>query len=466
MVEGALIKREPFGPGSWGTFFEEVSANLRFTYRKRAYSLEEILKLISDSTSAEVRSSLLQILDKGLAGPFEMYMAQALYVTAGSHALEVSERGYTHPMEPAQKDNMLDEATVRALHDAVMDHVVPIARRFYRLKAKMLGLRRLAWSDRNAPISFKTETRIPFEKAQGIVLDAYQSFDHTMGALVRGLFSNKRIDASVSSAKQSGAFNWSAVLPKHGPTSFVFLQYLGTGRSVMTLAHELGHAVHGLLAGETHGLLSSHTPLVYAEMASVFGERLVFEALKTEYRLAGDDAGYLSLLFSKIDDMMNTVLRQISFSNFERRLHGMDVAYRVWGDFAKRSADELSALWMDVTYEMYGKPGDVFTYEHTKRLWSYVSHFHRPFYVYSYAFGELLTHSLYAKRGRYADTFASLYLDVLRAGGTKDVKTLLRPFAIDPTEAGFWKQGITSGIESMVCEAEERSTFFLKKRRR
>lgn len=462
-IEEALIKREPFGPGSWGTFFEEVSAQMRFRHASRVYGLEEILKMMSESRSALLRSRLLQVLNQGLAGSFEQYMAQALYMVVGSHGLEVVDRGYKHPMEPSQKENMLTDATVTSLHDAVVAYMAPLARRFYRLKAKMLGIRRLAWSDRNAPVVFHADTYIPFEKARHIVQDAYHAFSPILGGLVKDMFDKKRVDVTVSKHKQSGAFNWSVVLPDHGPTSFVFLQHFGTSRSVMTLAHELGHAVHGLLAGEAQGALSGHAPLAYAETASVFGERLVFEALKSEYQAAGDDKGYLSLLFSKIDDVMNTVLRQISFSNFERRLHGMDAAYTVWGEPIKRSAEELSSLWMDVTRECYGPAGDVFSYAHADKLWSYISHFHRPFYVYSYACGELLTHSLYAKRQKLLHTFSAQYVEVLRAGGTKDMRTLLQPFGVNPTDVDFWKQGIMSGIESMIVEAEERARAFLKK---
>jgi oligoendopeptidase F len=216
----------------------------------------------------------------------------------------------------------------------------------------------------------------------------------------------------------------------------------------MTLAHELGHGVHGLLAGAAVGSLMQHAPMAYAETASVFGEMTTFTHLRSRLEASGDTKALLALLMGKIDDMLNTAVRQIGFSNFERRVHGAG---------RRLSPEELDAIWMETLHELYGAPGDVFTYENVERLWTYVSHFHRPFYVYAYAFGELLTQSLYAKQGELGDRFEPLYLDLLSSGETRDVLQLMQPFGFDPRTEEFWRAGIDVSLGALVAEAERLS---------
>ena len=232
------------------------------------------------------------------------------------------------------------------------------------------------------------------------------------------------------------------------------MNYLGSNRDVMTLAHELGHGVHGLLAGEAQGPLMANAPTAYAETASGFGEMTTFNFLKSELKKENNTKALLALIMEKIDENINTVVRQIHFSNFERRLHGMDAGYKTWQEPKKLSPDVLDAIWLETAQEFYGKDGEIFTYENAEHLWSYISHFHRPFYVYGYAFGELLTQSLYAQQSRLGDRFEPLYLDLLRSGGTKDVVELLAPFDLDPTKKDFWENGICIGLGAMVEEAE------------
>jgi oligoendopeptidase F len=215
--------------------------------------------------------------------------------------------------------------------------------------------------------------------------------------------------------------------------------------------------VHGILAGEAQGPLMFHAPIAYCETASVFGEMTAFTFLKNRLSQAGDRNSLLSLIMSKIDSMLNTVVRQIGFSNFERRLHGMDESYTTWTEPRKRSVEELDAIWLKTAQELYGEDGDVFSYEDTEHLWAYISHFHSPFYVYGYAFGELLTQSLFAQQGRLGAKFEPLYLDLLRSGATKDVVQLLAPFDLDARSETFWNAGIAGSLGALIEEAEEMS---------
>jgi oligoendopeptidase F len=226
---------------------------------------------------------------------------------------------------------------------------------------------------------------------------------------------------------------------------------------VMTLAHELGHGVHGILAGEAQGPLMFHAPIAYCETASVFGEMTTFAYLKERLARTRDTKSLLALIMGKIDKMLNTIVRQIGFSNFERRLHGMDDCYASWAEPRKRSVEELDALWLSTAEELYGRQGEIFTYNDIGHLWAYIPHFHSPFYVYGYAFGELLTQSLFAQRHRLGPRFEPLYLDLLRSGSTKDVVALLEPFGLDARNDAFWREGISQGLGALIAEAEEMS---------
>jgi oligoendopeptidase F len=252
------------------------------------------------------------------------------------------------------------------------------------------------------------------------------------------------IDAPPYPGKTGGAYNFSVLLPGGETRSYNFLNYMGSPRDVMTVAHELGHGVHGMLAAEAQGVLMYQAPMAYAETASIFGEMTTFRYLleRTE-----SDEQRLALLMGKCSDHMNTVVRQISFSNFERKIH----AERRTG---KLTAEDYDAAWMDVTRAFYGPDGELFTYEHAQNLWAYVTHFLRPFYVYAYAFGELFTQSLYAVQGELGERFEGMYLELLRAGGSKDAVELMAPFGLDPRDPQFWRRGIAGSVQTWLDEAE------------
>ena len=456
-VESALVKRSPFDSSSWSDFFDEVEADLNFEFRGASKNLTEMMHLIAESKDAAERAEALQCVNGGLAGPFAKYAAQTLYMVAGLKAVEDKERGYAHPMDFRNKANRIPDSVVTVLHNAVTTLGGTLSRRYYKLKARHLGLPVLRWSDRNAPMPFADTTMIPFDEAAGIVTSSYESFSPTLTTVVKSFFADRRIDVPVMKEKRSGAFNSSHVLPGGKPVSYTLMNYLGSNRDVMTLAHELGHGVHGVLAGEAQGPLMFHAPIAYCETASVFGEMTTFTFLKDRLVRSGDKNSLLALIMAKIDSTINTVVRQIGFSNFERRLHGIDDSYRTWTEPRKRSVEELDAVWLKTAQELYGAEGEIFTYENSEHLWAYIPHFHSPFYVYGYAFGELLTQSLFAQRQRLGAKFEPLYLDLLRSGSTKDVVELLAPFGLDARNEAFWMDGITVSLGALIEEAEQLS---------
>ena len=365
-VESALTKRSPFNSSSWGDFFDEVEADLNFSFRGASRNLTEMLHLITESKDAEERAEAMKSVNDGLAGPFAKYSAQTLYMVAGSKAVEDKERGHAHPMDRRNKSNQIPDSVVEVLHNSVTHLGGELTRRYYKLKARHLGLPRLRWSDRNAPMPFADTTVIPFDEAADIVTSSYESFSPKLTSIVKTFFADRRIDAPVLKEKRHGAFNSSHVLPGGKPVSYTLMNYLGSNRDVMTLAHELGHGVHGILAGEAQGPLMFHAPVAYCETASVFGEMTTFTFLKERLARAGDQKSLLALIMAKIDSTINTVVRQIGFSNFERRLHGMDASYTTWSEPSKRSVEELDAIWLKTAQELYGEEGEVFTYENSE----------------------------------------------------------------------------------------------------
>jgi oligoendopeptidase F len=446
-VESALTKRGAFDVSAWSNFYGELEAALRFDYQGDQKNLTEMLNLLSHGTDKQERAKAMRVINAGLSDYyFAKYAAQTLYMIIGKQSVEAEERGYQHPLDMRNKINNIDDAVVEALHEAVTESAAPLAQEYYRLKAKMLGQANLAWSDRNAPLPFSDTTLIPFDEALKMVLNAYQEFSPTMAQIANELAKERKIDAPATGVKASGAYNCSAVVPGQQVQSFVFLNYLGSSDDVTTLAHELGHAVHGVLAGRAQGPLMSQPPITYCETASIFGEMLTFNSLKQRLTQDGKPEQLLALLCNQLEGIINTVVRQIGFSNFEKRLHGASEDYQTWQNPKKLSAEEISQLWIKNLQEFYGPEGEVFSYENTEYLWSYVSHFHRPFYVYGYAFGELLTHSLYAQRNALGSNFEALYLELLSSGATKNATELLSPFGLDPSSKTFWQQGIKIAI--------------------
>ena len=270
-------------------------------------------------------------MNDGLSGPFAKYSAQTLYMVAGSKAVEDKERGYAHPMDFRNKANRIPDSVVDVLHNAVTTLGGSLTRRYYKLKAQASGTcRACAGATATRPCRLPIQRSFLSTRRRKSSPTSYESFSPTLARIVKSFFADRRIDAPATKEKRHGAFNSSHVLPGGKPVSFTLLNYLGSNRDVMTLAHELGHGVHGILAGEAQGPLMFHAPIAYCETASVFGEMTTFSFLKDRLSRTGDTKSLLALIMSKIDSTINTVVRQIGFSNFERRLHGMDESYTNW----------------------------------------------------------------------------------------------------------------------------------------
>lgn len=448
-VEQALTLRQPFGPSEWSDMMEELDAALRFSFEGKELNLSEALNILVDDRDPARRAAVLKLVNDGLDGQKHTYfMARTLNLAIGSYLTDIDARGYTHVMQPVNLRNMVDDATVDALHDAVKGRGAELGQRFYRLKARLLGLDKLRWSDRNAKMPFAPEKKYAWDEACAIVQKAYEDFSPTLGKLVARVLdpANGWVDAPPRKTKTSGAFDYTVMLPNDDVRSYMMLNYMGGGEDVMTLAHELGHAVHGLLATEAQGPLMWHAPMPYAETASIFGEMLTFESLLGEL---DDKQEKLALYMAKVNDFMNTVMRQINFSEIEKAMY----AKRREG---KLSAEDFSQIWVDTTKAFYGADGDVFEYRDMDKMWSYVGHFHNyNFYVYAYAFGELFTQSMMAERKRLGGQFEPLYLDLLRAGGTKGAVGLMEPFGLNPDDAGFWVKGMDASVGVWLREAEK-----------
>lgn len=448
-VERALTLRSPFGASEWSDYIDEREAELRFSLADEPLTLTEVLHVASNDADADRRASALEVFSVGLrdAG-FDKLMARTMNVVLGAKAVEDRERGYASPLSSRNISNHVDDDTVEALHAAVAEVGAVQSQRYYRLLSAHLGTAPLKWSDRNAPMPFADNETVAWDDCVTTVLSAYESFSPTLRDLVALMLERKWIDAPPYEGKGGGAFNYSILLPNGEARAYNLLNFMGSARDVMTMAHEVGHGVHGMLAAQSQGALMFRAPMAYAETASIFGEMTTFQYVLQH---ATSDEQKLALLMEKSADHVNTVVRQISFSNFERRVH----SERRNG---KLTLEDFNRAWLDVTYDFYGADGDLFTYEHVDNLWSYVTHFLRPFYVYAYAFGELFTQSLYARRDQFGDDFEKMYLDLLRAGGSKNAVELMEPFDLDPRDPDFWRQGIQSSISTWLDEAETIST--------
>lgn len=443
-VEQTLTERAPFSSDEWDDFVEEMETRLTFPFRGKDMALAEILHVLGESTDPAVRAEAMQTVNKGLEKQnHPLFMARALNASMGEKRVDDNQRGYTSPMHARNIENRVNKAAVKALHQAVATTGAELAQRFYKLKTKLLGLEKMAWSDRNAPMPFADNRHIPWADAVGMVQSAFSAFSPVLGTKAKQVFENGWVDAPVYKGKDGGAFNMTLPLPSANHT-YILINYQGSPRDVMTLAHEMGHAVHGLLASEKVGSLQWHAPMVYAETASVFGEMLTFEHILAA---TTEPKARLALLLDKTNDFMNTVVRQISFSELEQALH----AKRAEG---KLTLDDFTACWMDITKRFYSAEGDVFHYRDMENMWSYIGHFLSPFYVYAYAFGELFTQSLMAARANLGDRFEPLYLQLLAKGNTEGAEQLMEPFGLNPNDPAFWANGMQVSVEKWLTEAE------------
>lgn len=425
--------------GAWNRLFNETMTALRFDVAGESspLALEPTLNLLTSGDGARRRAGA-----EALARVFKDNLRLFTLITNTlAKDKEISDRwrGFKDVADSRHLANRVEREVVDALVAAVREAYPRTAHRYYAMKARWLGMDRLAYWDRNAPLPERPERVFAWQDAEHTVLDAYAAFAPEMADIARRFFANRWIDAPVREGKSPGAFSHPTVPSAH---PYVLLNYQGKARDVMTLAHELGHGVHQVLAAP-QGPLLAPTPLTLAETASVFGEMLTFKALLASTR---EPKERKALLAGKVEDMINTVVRQIAFYCFERKVHEA----RSEGEL---TSEQIGALWLDVQRESLGpaielKPG----YE---AFWTYIPHFiHSPFYVYAYAFGDCLVNSLYGLYQEAHPGFVEKYFEMLKAGGSKHHSELLAPFGLDASKPEFWQKGL-SVLSGLIDELEE-----------
>ncbi|HLI65813.1 MAG TPA: M3 family oligoendopeptidase [Caulobacteraceae bacterium] len=433
-LERLLLDRAP-ALANWTRLYDETLGRLAVRAGRESLTLAQALNRLSDPDAGR-RKQAASGLSRALEAQAPV-LGLCLNTVALEKQVEDRWRKFADPAASRHLSNEVDAEAVHALEAAVVERYPSISHRYYRLKARILGKPALDHWDRNAPLDTGPQRRYAWDEAKAIVLDAYAGLSPAFAGHARTFFDRPWIDARPRAGKSSGAYSHPVTSERH---PYVFLNYMGERRDVLTLAHELGHAVHQTLAAPL-GTLLADTPLTLAETASIFGEGLVFERLLAEAAPAERRA----LLAGKIEDALNTIVRQIAFHRFETRFH----AARCDGELA---ADDIAALWLDVMGESLGPA--VRLNRGYEVYWAYVSHFvHAPFYVYAYAFGNLLVEALMAARQADPSGFTPRYEELLASGGAQTYVEALRPFGLDPKTKAFWDAGCQR-IERLVDEFE------------
>ena len=436
-LEKFLHEQSVVGATAWNRLFDETIISLKFNINKKDLSLEEVLNQLTDANRRnreKAAKSLSKVLEKNIT-----LFSRITNTLAKEKSIEDKWRKFPNPQFSRHLTNDVEEEVVKALRDSVVDSYSKTSHRYYKLKAKWLGLKKLEIWDRNAPLPQNEEKVISWSEARSIVTSAYTEFDPRMDALVQPFFEKGWIDAAVKPGKAPGAFSHPTVTDVH---PYILLNYLGKPRDIMTLAHELGHGVHQSLSS-SQGEILANTPLTLAETASVFGEMLTFQKMLSESK---SEINRKQLLAGKVEDMINTVVRQISFYDFECRVHHN----RQLGEL---TPDQINKIWLDVSKESLGP---AFNYaKGYENFWAYVPHFiHSPFYVYAYAFGDGLVNALYSAYQSGVPNFEDKYFELLSSGGSKHHSQLLKPFQLDASDPTFWTKGLDL-ISSMIDELEE-----------
>jgi len=440
-VEQLFHEKYTTGRGAWNRLFDETIASLRFDVEGKELTLEPTLNLMQEPEEA-TRKAASEALAKTFTENLRVF---TLITNTLAKDKEISDRwrSFQDVADSRHLANRVEREVVEALVSSVRAAYPRLSHRYYKLKAKWFGKDQLEHWDRNAPLPKVEQRTIPWLEAKDTVLTAYGEFAPQMADIARQFFDKNWIDAPVRAGKSPGAFAHPTTPSVH---PYVLVNYLGKPRDVMTLAHELGHGVHQVLAAP-NGPLMAPTPLTLAETASVFGEMLTFRKILDA---TSDPVQKKALLASKVEDMINTVVRQIAFYTFERKVH---TARREGGEL---TSEQLNEIWMSVQGESLGpairfNPGyEVF--------WTYIGHFiHSPFYVYAYAFGDCLVNSLYAVYENSHEGFAERYFELLSAGGTKHHSELLKPFGLDARDPNFWQSGLGL-IDRMITELEALET--------
>ena len=436
-IERLFHEKSVTGRSAWNRLFDETMSALRFNVDDEDLPLEPTLNRLMDP-NPERRAAAAAALSKTFNENIRLFTL-ITNTLARDKSISDDWRGFKDAAASRHLANKVEPEVVDALVEAVRAAYPRLSHRYYAMKASWLGMNKLNYWDRNAPLPDNINRLVPWQEAQDTVLSAYSGFAPEMADIARRFFDNGWIDAPTRPGKSPGAFAHPTVPSVH---PYVLLNYQGKVRDVMTLAHELGHGVHQVLAGG-QGLLLSQTPLTLAETASVFGEMLTFRSMLESAR---DVEERKIMLAGKVEDMLNTVVRQIAFYSFERRVH----EERRDGEL---TAERLGEIWIDIQAESLGPAARLDN--GYACYWSYIPHFiHSPFYVYAYAFGDCLVNSLYAVYESAETGFQEKYFDLLRAGGSKRHRELLAPFGLNAGDPGFWQMGL-SVIESLIDELEQ-----------
>ena len=435
-LEKFLHDQSVVGASAWNRLFDETVASLTFQIKGEELPLEAATNKLSDK-NRDMREAAAREIARVLKENTSLF-ARVHNTLAKEKEVEDQWRKMPTPQTGRHLSNHVETEVVQALRDAVVSAYPKLSHRYYSLKAKWMGLEKMQIWDRNAPLPIEDDKLIDWTTAQDMVLSAYSEFAPKMAEIAEQFFTKGWIDAAVKPGKAPGAFAHPTVTTVH---PYIMLNYLGKQRDVMTLAHELGHGVHQVLAANQGELLSS-TPLTLAETASVFGEMLTFRKLLAATKTKKERK---VLLAGKVEDMINTVVRQIAFYDFECKLH----AARAEGEMTPA---QINQIWMSVQGESLGP---IFEFmDGYETFWSYIPHFvHSPFYVYAYAFGDGLVNALYAVYEEGDPEFQSKYFDMLSAGGSKHHKELLAPFGLDASDPAFWDKGLNV-ISGMIDELE------------
>jgi oligoendopeptidase F len=424
---------------AWNRLFDETLSSLEFEVDGETLNMEATLHLLSEKDEKK-RESAFRALAKTLKANGRLF-THITNVLAKDKEIADRWRGYEDIADSRHMANSVEREVVDALQKAVTDAYPRLSHRYYAMKAKWFGKDKLNAWDRNAPLPTSDERTWDWSSAVSTVMEAYGQFSPELAEVARPFFSSGWIDAPVGDGKLSGAFAHPTVPSAH---PYLMLNYMGRSRDIMTLAHELGHGVHQRLAA-AQGPILSNTPLTLAETASVFGEMLTFRSLLNK---TTDPKQRFALLSSKVEDMLNTVVRQIAFYTFERRIH----TARRQGELR---TEEINQIWLDVQKESLGDA--IVQNEGYETFWAYIPHFiHSPFYVYAYAFGDCLVNSLFAQYEKANEGFAERYFELLKAGGSKHHSELLAPFGLDAKDPQFWSLGLAM-IEGLIDELEATS---------
>ncbi len=436
-IEQLFHEKHVTGAAAWNRLFDETISGSRYEIDGEELSIEQTLNLLQ-GPDGEMREKAAAALSKTFSDNLSIF---TLITNTLAKDKDTYDRWHNFEdiADSRHLANRVEREVVDALVDAVRTAYPRLSHRYYAMKAKWLGVEKMKFWDRNAPLPQADTREIPWDEAKSTVLDAYSKFAPELSDIAEQFFDKNWIDAAARPGKSPGAFSHPTVPSAH---PFVLINYQGKIRDVMTLAHELGHGVHQVLAAP-NGALMAPTPLTLAETASVFGEMLTFKDLLAK---AETPEKRQIMLASKVEDMLNTVVRQIAFYTFERQVHEL----RKEGEL---TAEQISAIWMGVQEESLGEAIDLEGgYEN---YWTYIPHFiHSPFYVYAYAFGDCLVNSLYAVYEETEEGFQQKYFDLLKAGGTKHHSELLAPFGLDATDPAFWQKGLAV-IERFIDELEE-----------